>query len=69
MAGARHGHCQLAIDNETFFIGGGYNSHKTAYDGDLKTGVTPILTDYKGRESVCVYQRANQLINCLPVTL
>ena len=35
LSGARHGHCQLAIDNETIFIGGGCNSH---LGQDLKTG-------------------------------
>ena len=37
--GARHGHCQLAIDNETLFIGGGYNSH---LGQDLDTGKSKL---------------------------
>ena len=39
LSGARHGHCQLAIDNETLFIGGGYNSH---LGQDLDTGETKL---------------------------
>ena len=57
LLGTRHGHCQVSLDSDSFWIAGGY-SNAEEHGGSLKSGLNVELL-------FCGYQHSLILLFCL----